>query len=82
MDSILYVFLPCKKVYPTGITYLADFVHRRRPDVRQRILDLSLFPRSERSPALREAVASLSLNSRVFLGATFKFFLLTKVMPH
>ena len=58
MDSILYVFLPCKKVYPAGITYLADFIHRRRPDVRQRILDLSLFPRSERSQALREAVAS------------------------
>ena len=44
MDSLLYVFLPCKKVYPTGITYLADFIHRRRPEVRQQILDLSLFP--------------------------------------
>ena len=57
MDSVLYIFLPCKKVYPTGITYLADFIHRRRPDVRQRILDLSLFPRSERSQALRKVTA-------------------------
>lgn len=57
MDSVLYVFLPCKKVYPTGITYLADFIHRRRPEVRQRILDLSLFPRSERPLALRETTA-------------------------
>lgn len=56
MDSVLYVFLPCKKVYPTGITYLADFIHRRRPDVRQRILDLSLFPRHERPQALRETM--------------------------
>lgn len=55
MNSILYVFLPCKKVYPTGITYLADFVHRRRPDVRQRIIDLSLFPPSERQTQLRQA---------------------------
>ncbi len=57
MDSVLYVFLPCKKVYPTGITYLADFIHRRRPDVRQRILDLSLYPRSERQRILRETAA-------------------------
>lgn len=54
MDSVLYVFLPCKKVYPTGITYLADFIHRRRPDVRQHILDLSLLPRAARPVALRE----------------------------
>ena len=40
MNSILYVFLPCKKVYPIGVTYLADFVHRRRPEIRQQILDL------------------------------------------
>ena len=54
MNSILYVFLPCKKVYPTGITYLADFIHRRRPDVRQQILDLSLFPPNQRQAKLRE----------------------------
>ncbi len=54
MNSVLYVFLPCKKVYPTGITYLADFIHRRRPDVRQQILDLSLFPPDQRQAQLRE----------------------------
>ena len=37
MHSILYIFLPCKKVYPIGVTYLADFTHRRKPDVRQHI---------------------------------------------
>ncbi|MBH0197476.1 MAG: radical SAM protein [Nitrospira sp.] len=57
MNSILYVFLPCKKVYPIGITYLADFIHRRKPDVRQRILDLSLFPVPQRSQAIRDAAA-------------------------
>jgi radical SAM superfamily enzyme YgiQ (UPF0313 family) len=55
MNSILYVFLPCKKVYPIGVTYLADFIHRRKPDVRQRILDLSLFPNAQRISAVREA---------------------------
>ena len=55
MESILYIFLPCKKVYPIGATYLADFIHRRKPDVRQRILDLSLFPDAQRISALRDA---------------------------
>ncbi|MEK6802677.1 MAG: radical SAM protein [Nitrospirota bacterium] len=55
MESILYIFLPCKKVYPIGVTYLADFIHRRKPEVRQRILDLSLFPESQRSQAIRDA---------------------------
>ncbi len=56
MNSLLYIFLPCKKVYPTGITYLADFIHRRRPEVRQQILDLSLYPEDERPQVLRETV--------------------------
>lgn len=55
MNSVLYIFLPCKKVYPIGITYLADFIHRRKPEVRQRILDLSLFPVNQRSRAIRDA---------------------------
>ena len=55
MESILYVFLPCKKVYPIGVTYLADFIHRRKPDVRQRILDLSLYPDGQRISAVRDA---------------------------
>jgi len=58
MNSLLYVFLPCKKVYPTGITYLADFIHRRRPDVRQQILDLSLYPVGKRAKTLRATALS------------------------
>ena len=60
MSSILYVFLPCKKVYPIGVTYLADFIHRRRPDVRQRILDLSLYPQAQRANILREAASAFA----------------------
>ena len=37
------------------MTYLADFIHRRKPDVRQRILDLSLFPDAQRISAVRDA---------------------------
>jgi radical SAM superfamily enzyme YgiQ (UPF0313 family) len=55
MNSILYIFLPCKKVYPIGVTYLADFIHRRKPEIRQRIIDLSLFPEPKRLSAVRDA---------------------------
>ena len=54
MTSILYIFLPCKPIYPVGCTYLADFIHRRRPEIRQHILDLSQIPAGRRSHALRE----------------------------
>jgi radical SAM superfamily enzyme YgiQ (UPF0313 family) len=33
---------------------LADFIHRRKPEVRQRIVDLSLFPNSQRLKAIRD----------------------------
>lgn len=58
MNSILYIFLPCKKVYPIGVTYLADFVHRRKPEVRQRIVDLSLYPPAQRAQAVRDAASA------------------------
>ncbi|MGB3942375.1 MAG: radical SAM protein [Candidatus Manganitrophaceae bacterium] len=54
--SILYVFLPCKKVYPLGITYLAHFLHQHHPGAPQRILDLSLITRPQRHAALRETI--------------------------
>src|SRR6476646_11365728 len=60
MNSILYVFLPCKKVYPIGVTYLADFIHRRRAEVRQHILDLSLYPPNERTRVLRDAATAFT----------------------
>lgn len=50
--SILYVFLPCRPVYPLGVTYLADAVHQKYPEIRQQILDLSLIPPSHRRPTL------------------------------
>src|SRR6266849_4334316 len=54
MTSILYIFLPCKQIYPVGCTYLADYIHKRHPEIRQRILDLSQVPPGERAKAVRE----------------------------
>jgi radical SAM superfamily enzyme YgiQ (UPF0313 family) len=58
-QSILYVWLPCKKIYPIGPTYLASYVHQRHPEIKQRLLDLSIIPRSERAEALRQALLEL-----------------------
>ncbi len=55
-SSILHVWLPVSKIYPLGITYLANHIHRKNPSIQQHILDLSLIPRSLRKKTLREAI--------------------------
>src|SRR4030066_2485061 len=54
--SILYIWLPCKKVFPAGPASLAGYVHQKRPDVRQRLLDLSLIDKSERLKVVTDTV--------------------------
>ena len=51
IQSILYVFLPCRPVYPVGPMYLANAVHQSHPQIKQEILDLSLIPPRERKKA-------------------------------
>lgn len=57
-NSILYVWLPCKKIYPIGPTYLANYVHSHHPEVRQKILDLSVIEKKERLRILKETIDS------------------------
>lgn len=51
--------MPVWKIWPGGIVYLADFIHKQRPDVRQEILDLAVVPPRERGTALRRRIAAL-----------------------
>ncbi|MDH5741794.1 MAG: radical SAM protein, partial [Nitrospira sp.] len=74
MNSILYIFLPCKKVYPIGVTYIADFIHRRKPEVRQRILDLSLFPLAQRRQAILDAATEFMPNLVCFSWRDIQIF--------
>ncbi|MFZ5483868.1 MAG: B12-binding domain-containing radical SAM protein [Pseudomonadota bacterium] len=57
--SVLYVRLPVWKIYPGGVIYVADFVHKQRPDVRQELLDMALLTPKQRVPALIEAIERL-----------------------
>ncbi len=59
VDSVLYVRLPCWKIYPGGVIYVADYIHKQRPDIDQHILDLALIAPGRRKAALRERLRTL-----------------------
>ena len=56
MKSVLYVRLPCWKIYPGGLVSLADYVHKHNPSIEQRIIELSLIPSHKRRAYLKEAI--------------------------
>ncbi len=49
---ILYIRLPCNPIFPIGVVYLADHVHKQFPSVEQRIFDLGTVPPLDYRPAL------------------------------
>jgi hypothetical protein len=57
--SILYIRLPCWKIYPGGVIYVADFIHKRHPEIRQQLLDLALVAPADRQRVLIEHIESL-----------------------
>ena len=57
--SVLYVRLPVWKIWPGGVVYLADYIHKQRPEVQQEILDLAVIPPGRRKAALKERIAAL-----------------------
>ena len=57
--SILYVRLPCWKIYPGGVIYVADYIHKQRHNIAQHLLDLALVAPSQRKRILREKLLEL-----------------------
>jgi hypothetical protein len=57
VQSVLYVRLPCWKIYPGGVIYVADYVHKQRPQIHQHLLDLALVPTRERRRVLVDSLA-------------------------
>jgi radical SAM superfamily enzyme YgiQ (UPF0313 family) len=57
--SVLYVRLPCWKIYPGGVIYVADYIHKRRPGIQQQLLDLAIVPPGERLSVLTEHLRAL-----------------------
>ncbi len=72
--SILYVRLPCNPVYPGGVVSLADFVHKNYPSVRQRILDLARYEKSQRAAVLRRTIEEFEPDTVAFSWRDIQIF--------
>jgi len=57
--SVLYIRLPCWKIYPGGVIYVADYIHKQRPNIKQAILDLALVPSNQRKQILKQSIQEL-----------------------
>ncbi|WP_208674272.1 photosystem II high light acclimation radical SAM protein [Synechococcus elongatus] len=55
-DRILYVRLPCNPIFPIGVVYLADHVHKQFPAIEQQIFDLGTVPPLDYKGALDRAI--------------------------
>ncbi len=60
MKSVLYVRLPCWKIYPGGLISIADYVHKHNSGIEQRIIELSLIPPLTRRSYLKKAIKEFS----------------------
>ncbi len=65
-DHILYVRLPCNPIFPIGVVYLADYVHKMFPDIKQRIFDLGTVPPLDFNRALDACIDEFKPNLLVF----------------
>lgn len=65
-DKILYVRLPCNPIFPIGVVYLSDHVHKLFPSVQQRIFDLGAVPPLDYAAALDACVDEFQPTLLVF----------------
>ncbi len=67
MDSrVLYVRLPCNPIFPIGVVYLADHLHKQFPDIEQRIFDLGTVPPLDFTSALENCIDQFRPDVLVF----------------
>lgn len=65
-QKILYVRLPCNPIFPIGVVYLADSVHKLFPQVEQNIFDLGTVPPLDFNQALDRCIDRFQPNLLVF----------------
>jgi radical SAM superfamily enzyme YgiQ (UPF0313 family) len=65
-NRILYVRLPCNPIFPIGVVYLADYIHKQFPSVEQRIFDLGTVPPLDFASALDTCVDEFQPTLLVF----------------
>ncbi|GAB4535083.1 MAG: radical SAM protein [Pleurocapsa sp.] len=65
-QRILYVRLPCNPIFPIGVVYLADCVHKLFPQIEQKIFDLGTVPPLDFNRALDNCIDQFQPNLLVF----------------
>ena len=65
-QKILYVRLPCNPIFPIGVVYLSDHIHKLFPEVEQKIFDLGTVPPLDFNPALDRCVDEFKPTLLVF----------------
>lgn len=65
-NRILYVRLPCNPIFPIGVVYLADHIHKQFPNVEQRIFDLGTIPPLDFNSALDTCIDEFQPTLLVF----------------
>ena len=53
---ILYCRLPCNPIFPIGVVYLSDHIHKQFPHVEQRIFDVGAVPPLDYGSAMDAAI--------------------------
>lgn len=65
-QRILYVRLPCNPIFPIGVVYLADHIHKRFPTIEQRIFDLGTLAPLDFGAALDKCIDEYQPSELVF----------------
>ncbi|NJL62045.1 MAG: B12-binding domain-containing radical SAM protein [Methylacidiphilales bacterium] len=55
-NRILYVRLPCNPIFPIGVVYLSDHVHKQFPSIEQKIFDLGTVPPLDYATAMERCI--------------------------
>ncbi|MEM1369029.1 MAG: photosystem II high light acclimation radical SAM protein [Cyanobacteria bacterium P01_H01_bin.15] len=63
---ILYIRLPCNPIFPIGVVYLADHLHKQFPGLAQQIFDLGTVPPLDFNSALDRCIDEFKPSLLVF----------------
>ncbi|MHC5832995.1 MAG: photosystem II high light acclimation radical SAM protein, partial [Nostoc sp.] len=61
-----YVRLPCNPIFPIGVVYLSDHVHKQFQNIEQRIFDLGTVPPLDYATALDRCIDEFKPTLLVF----------------
>ncbi len=65
-DRVLYVRLPCNPIFPIGVIYLCDHLHKQFPQLEQQIFDLGTVPPIDYAKALDRCIDQFQPTLLVF----------------